>query len=184
MIFFFFFYDCKTLRGVTRLPFICWTPYLELKIRCKDIIERWIKRAGEAWKIKTCVWICIFIFGPWSVRKTMETLAPLWLFSPVPYKDTNFPLRPSQRWHGVKLEHPWVSLNQTDRKWSSESPHPHSDSHEFPQFQWPVGWLLIQGCATVLPLNTAIKGQKGGSQNVMKETKNNHISFTVTTWPR
>lgn len=39
---------------------------------------------------------------------------------------------------------------------------PHGDSHEFPQFHWLVGWLLIQRCAKVLPLNAIIKGQEGG----------------------
>lgn len=33
-------------------------------------------------------------------------LAPLSVFSPVQYKDTNFPLRPSQGWHGGTLKHP------------------------------------------------------------------------------
>lgn len=95
----------------------------------------------------------------WRLR---SLLAPLSVFSLVPYKDTNFPLRPSSRWRGGKLKHPWVSLNQTDRKWSCENPCPHGDSHEFPQFHWPVGWLLIQRCATVLPLNAAHKGTRGG----------------------
>lgn len=143
--------------------------------------EEWV--VGP-WKINCCLWIFIFIFGPWSVRKTMGILAPLWVFSLVLYKDTNFPLRPSQRWRGGKLKHPWVSLNQTDRKWSCKSPPPHSDSHELLQFYWPVGWLFIQWCATVLPLNTIIKRQEGGRKAKWRETKYNHISFTGTTWPR
>lgn len=64
-----------------------------------------------------------------------------------------------------------MSLNQTDRKWSCENPRPHGDSHEFPQFHWPVGWLLIQRCATVLPLNAVIKGQEGGEDRVGERRK-------------
>lgn len=55
-----------------------------------------------------------------------------------------------------------LSVPESDRQEVvPRKPRPHSDSHEFPQFHWPVGWLLIQRCATVLPLNAAIKGQEG-----------------------
>lgn len=70
-----------------------------------------------------------------------------------------------------------MSLNRTDRKWSRENPRPHGDSHEFPQFHWPVGWLLIQRCATVLPLNAVIKGQEGGRRAKRRETEGKKIIF-------
>lgn len=58
-------------------------------------------------------------------------------------------------------ECPWIGQTGS----GPAKPRPHSDSHEFPQFHWPVGWLLIQQCATVLPLNAAMKGREGGSRS-------------------
>lgn len=58
-------------------------------------------------------------------------------------------------------ECPWIGQTGS----GPAKPRPHSDSHEFPQFHWPVGWLLIQQCATVLPLNAVMKGREGGSRS-------------------
>lgn len=119
-------------------------------------------------------------------REVWSLLAPLNAFSPGPYKDTNFPLRPSEGWLGGKLEHPWAFLNQTDRKWSSTNPRPHGDSHEFPQFHWPVVGLLIQRCTAVL---LSHKGTSGGQEarrtSSWKKFLFHHHNMTQITvdWP-
>lgn len=110
----------------------------------------------------------------WGLRSLQ---APLGVFNPILYKDTNFPLRPGWRWRGGKLQHPSVFLNQTDRKLSGRNPRPYGDSHKFPQFHCLVGWLRIHHSTAGLPLNRVVKEQEGGRDRDRQRWKKKWFSF-------
>lgn len=141
----------------------------------EDVIKGWIKRGGEGlrgpWKLNSCLWICIFIFGPWSVWKTMGTpkfAGPSECIQPSPIQRHKFSAEALSEMAWREAQAP-LRVPESNRQevvlQELPSPRRFPWIPTIPLVRWLVTYSAMRHRA---PLDRSHKGTRGGSKSEME----------------